>query len=117
MTDDAAYGPSFHAPPGGYLSGGVGPATKTFEQPRCHEPVSGYPGDENRSANCLLDRGHDGDHDPGPTEHSHFYGWSERTGMQSFTHTHNRGGEPHEHILRDGSTEVKRTIFEVSDHG
>lgn len=43
--------------------------------------------------------------------HKHFYGWSERNGTETFTHEHERGNEPHEHVLRDGGVEVKRTMW------
>lgn len=47
-------------------------------------------------------------------DHSHTYGWSQRHGVEKFTHSHERGDEPHEHVLRDGGTEVKRTTWTLA---
>lgn len=52
-----------------------------------------------------------------PMSHRHPYGWSLRKhtetgdGTEAFEHEHERGTESHEHVLRDGGVEVKRTIW------
>lgn len=61
---------------------------------------------------CLESSGTPHPHD-GP--HQHAYGWSARTGIETFEHTHERGDERHEHVLRDGGTEVKRTWWPDDD--
>lgn len=44
--------------------------------------------------------------------HEHTYGWSAAKalatgdGMERFVHVHERGGEQHEHVLRDGSIDA-----------